>query len=134
MAKENKVEIARSFSYKLAVPKENKFDNGESRDFFCSQKAEVPESEAVKTSEALYLFCKSEVIKSVNEYKNEMSQGNELIQKEEGTDDINEKIKNIPNWKRAKAKEWDLRNMKSDVETEDAESNIVGQQFREGNK
>ena len=61
---ENKqlVEIARSFSYKLNC------GNYESRDFFCSQKAEVPYEEAVKTSEALYLFCKNEVMKSVNKY------------------------------------------------------------------
>jgi len=61
------VEIARSFSYKMGLPK---FEN---RDFFCSEKAEVPESEAEKTSEALYQFCKKEVIKSVNEYKAEMA-------------------------------------------------------------
>ena len=127
MAKEKKVEVCRSFSFKLNA------GNYESRDFFCSQKAEVPESEAVKTSESLYKFCKSEVIKSVNEYKNEMSQGNEIITKEYKVQgDIKEELKNIPNWKRAKAKEWDLRNMKSDVETEEAESDIIGQQFREG--
>jgi len=60
---EKLVEVCRSFSYKMGLPK---FEN---RDFFCSQKAEVPESEAVATSEALYEFCKSEVIKSVNKYK-----------------------------------------------------------------
>lgn len=56
------VEIARSFSYKLNT------GNYESRDFFCSQKAEVPYSESEETSNALYHFCKTEVMKSVNQY------------------------------------------------------------------
>ena len=38
---------------------------------FCSQKAEVLKDEATKTSEALYQFCKNEVLKSVNEYLKE---------------------------------------------------------------
>jgi hypothetical protein len=54
--------ITRSFTYKLNI------GNFESRDFFCSQSAEVPLGEAEKTSEALYKFCKEQVIKSVNEY------------------------------------------------------------------
>ena len=60
---QNLVEVCRSFSYKLNC------GNYESRDFFCSQKAEVLWSEAGKASEALYKFCKSEVVKSVNSYK-----------------------------------------------------------------
>lgn len=56
------VEVARSFSMKKNL------GNYESVDFFASQKAEVPEEEAEKTSEALYLFCKAECIKSLNEY------------------------------------------------------------------
>ena len=57
------VEVARSYSFKLNV------GNYESRDFFCSQKAECLLKNAEKVSEALYQFCKQEVIKSVNEYK-----------------------------------------------------------------
>jgi hypothetical protein len=57
------VEIARSFSFKLNV------GNYESRDFFCSQKAECPAKDAEKVSEALYRFCKQEVLKSVNQFK-----------------------------------------------------------------
>ena len=64
--KQKLIEITRSFSYKLNV------GNFESRDFFCSQKAEVPKKQAKKTSEALYEFCKSEVIKSVNKYKEDL--------------------------------------------------------------
>ena len=56
------VEIARSFSYK------HNLGNYQSCDFFCSEKAEVPEDEAEKKSEELYQFCKKEVIKSLNEY------------------------------------------------------------------
>ena len=62
MPKIKLIEIARSFSYKKNL------GNFENVDFFCSQKAEVPEEEAVKTSEALYQFCKKEVMKSVESY------------------------------------------------------------------
>jgi len=57
------IEIARSFSFKLNLP------NYQNADFFCSQKAEVEEKEAEKTSEKLHSFCKREVIKSVNAFK-----------------------------------------------------------------
>ncbi len=67
MKKKQLVEVARSFSYKLNV------GNYESRDFFCSQKAEVPIDEADKASEALYQFCKDQVLKSVNSFKEEMN-------------------------------------------------------------
>ena len=58
-------EIARSFSYKMSLP------GYENRDFFCSQKAEVPKGKEEEISEALYKFCKKEVMKSVAEYKKE---------------------------------------------------------------
>ena len=60
---ETTVEIARSFSYKLNV------GNYESRDFFCSQKAECKWKDAEEISAALYAFCKNEVLKSVNEFR-----------------------------------------------------------------
>ncbi len=60
---EIRVEIARSFTYKLNV------GNYESRDFFCSQKAECLESEAEDLSERLYIFCRSQVLKAVAEYQ-----------------------------------------------------------------
>jgi hypothetical protein len=59
------VEITRHFTYLFNI---GDYQNTE---FFCSQKVEVPEDEAEKTSEALYAFCKSEVIKSLNAYKKE---------------------------------------------------------------
>ena len=60
------VEVARSFSWKLNV------GNYESRDFFCSQKAECPASEAAEVSERLHAFCKSQVIKALNQYLKEV--------------------------------------------------------------
>ncbi len=57
------VRITRSFSYKKNL------GNYQTADFFCSQSAEVPEKDAEKTSEALYQFCKQEVVKSVNKYQ-----------------------------------------------------------------
>jgi len=60
-----KVEIARSFSYKLNC------GNYQTADFFCSQKAEVSEEEAEKKSEELYAFCRKEVLKSINSYLTE---------------------------------------------------------------
>lgn len=56
------VEIVRSFSYKLNT------GNYESRDFFCSQKAECPVEDAQRVSELLYEFCKSAVLQSVRDY------------------------------------------------------------------
>jgi len=62
------VEVARSFSFKLNV------GNFESRDFFCSQKAEVKEEQAEEISEKLYQFCKNGVMKSVNAYLKEIEE------------------------------------------------------------
>lgn len=57
-------EITRSYNRKINL------GNYETADFFCSQKLEVPLEEAEKTSEELFKFCKEEVMKSVNEYRN----------------------------------------------------------------
>ena len=64
-AENSRVEIARSFSFKLNV------GNYESRDFFCSQKAECFPSEAEATSERIYQFCRMQVMKAVREYEAE---------------------------------------------------------------
>ena len=63
MNEEKLVEVARSFSYKLNL------GDYQMADFFCSQKAEVPEEEAESKSRELYVFCRNEVAKSVEEYK-----------------------------------------------------------------
>jgi len=60
------IEIARSFSFKLNA------GNYESRDFFCSQKAECSPEDADETSERLYQFCKAQVMKAVREYREEV--------------------------------------------------------------
>lgn len=57
------VEIARSFSFKLNC------GNYESRDFFCSQKAECKAEDAETVSDAVHDFCKKQVMKSVREYQ-----------------------------------------------------------------
>ena len=57
------VEIARSFSFKLNV------GNYESRDFFCSQKAECHEKDAEAVSHRLHDFCRREVMRAVAEWK-----------------------------------------------------------------
>jgi hypothetical protein len=57
------VEITRSFSYKLNL------GNYQSADFFCCQKKECPEDKAEETSEALYQFCRREVMRAVNDHK-----------------------------------------------------------------
>lgn len=56
------IEIVRSFSLKKNL------GNYESADFFCSQKIECKENKAETKSEAVYEFCKQEVIKSANSY------------------------------------------------------------------
>lgn len=57
-----RVEIVRSFSYKLNV------GNFESRDFFASQKAECDAEDAEEISERVYQFCKAQVMRAVNDY------------------------------------------------------------------
>lgn len=59
-------EIVRSFSFKLNM------GNFESRDFFCSQKAECAIADAAAVSEQVYQFCKAQVLKSVREYKDDL--------------------------------------------------------------
>lgn len=59
------VEVVRSFSYKANV------GNYESRDFFCSQKAECRLEDADEVSERLHQFCKQQVLRAVNEYMKE---------------------------------------------------------------
>lgn len=60
-----RVEITRSFSYKLNV------GNYESRDFFACQKAECALDEAEEISERLHAFCKAQVMRAVREYQQE---------------------------------------------------------------
>ena len=73
-----RVEIARSFSYKLNV------GNYESRDFFCSQKSECAAEEAEELADIMYAFCRAQVLKEVKEYKAAMlAQQNRPIRREE---------------------------------------------------
>ena len=60
---ERLVEVARSFTYQLNT------GNYQHVNFFCSQKIECLESEANEKSEALYQWVKSQVMKSVNDFK-----------------------------------------------------------------
>lgn len=55
-------DISRSFSYKLNV------GNYESRDFFCAQKVECRIEDAEDISDRLYQFCRSQVMRAVNDY------------------------------------------------------------------
>ena len=55
----NLIEVARSYTFKLNV------GNYETRDFFCSQKAECRPEDADLVSERLYEFCKRQVMKAV---------------------------------------------------------------------
>lgn len=66
-----RVEIARSFAYKLNCETHGGLKY-EARDFFCSQKAECDADDASDVSEALYQFCRGEVLKAVREYISEM--------------------------------------------------------------
>ena len=59
----DRVEIARSFSFKLNL------GNYQSADFFCSQKSECAAEDAETASEALYAFCKRQVMKDVADFQ-----------------------------------------------------------------
>ena len=65
-ASTRRVEVARSFSFKLNA------GNYESRDFFCSQKVECFEHEAAEMSEKVYQFCRREVMRAVAETQREL--------------------------------------------------------------
>jgi hypothetical protein len=64
-----RVEIARSFSFKLNLR------NYQSADFFQSAKSECWDYQADEVSDKLYAFCKTQVLKAVNEVKNEVKEG-----------------------------------------------------------
>ena len=102
--KDKLIEITRSFSYKLNI------GGYQTADFFCSKRAEVPEKESEEKSKELYEFCKNQIGKAILEFKAELV-------------DV-DKVR--------KAKEWNIKCMKSDVEFEEAKSEIKGQAFREG--
>ena len=89
------MEIARSFSYKLNI------GNYQSADFFCSAKKEVEEKDAEKESDALYTFCKAQVVKSLNAYKQELDgetnkRARKIAKKQEVKDDVEIDINGIP--------------------------------------
>jgi len=121
MKKENKkreqlIEVCRSFSYKLNA------GHYETRDFFCSQKAEVSEEEAEKTSEKLYEFCKSEVIKSVNSYLEEMrlkklEGGTEKAPDYKPKEITEEQVKKIDeDWQKKYNQETQLQDIKTELQ------------------
>jgi len=62
-----RVEVARSYSFKLNI------GNYQSMDFFASQKAECMEHEAEEMSEKLYQFCRREVLRAVKEAQRELA-------------------------------------------------------------
>lgn len=57
------VEIARSFSFKLNL------GGYQSCDFFCSEKAQCAPADAEEVSQKLFEFCRSQVLRSVQETK-----------------------------------------------------------------
>jgi len=68
------VEVVRSFSYKLNV------GNYESRDFFCSEKAQCKAEDAEHISDLLYRFCKTQVLEAVREYMAEKKQRDAVLE------------------------------------------------------
>ena len=58
-----RVEVVRSVSFKLNL------GNYQSMDFFCSQKSEVNAEDAEAASEALYNFCRKQVMQSVSDFQ-----------------------------------------------------------------
>jgi hypothetical protein len=57
------VDVVRSFTYKANIP-----GVFESRDFFCSYKAQAREEDAEAASRFAIAFCKSEVMRDVREW------------------------------------------------------------------
>ena len=85
--------IIRSFSYKLNT------GNYTTRDFFCSQEVDCEEENKTQVSEAVYQWCKEEVIKSVNSYLKELAEAKKAEEIKEKTQEVIESVKeeiNIP--------------------------------------
>lgn len=68
-----RVEIARSFSYKLDM---KRYDQKwyENRDFFCSAKAECAFDDAEDVASSLFSFCKAQVLADLKVYIREVKQ------------------------------------------------------------
>jgi hypothetical protein len=62
------VEVARSFSYKLNCSLYSWGQPYESRDFFCSQKAQCRAEDAAAIAEQLHQFCRAQVLADVRTY------------------------------------------------------------------
>ncbi len=62
----NLIEIARSFSFRRNL------GDYQGVEFFCSEKKECPESEAEKTSEQLYDFCRKQVTRDMVKFMTEI--------------------------------------------------------------
>jgi len=62
-----RIEVVRSYSYKLNPASYDETKRFESRDFFCSAKAECFSEEMDELAGLLHQFCRSQVLKSVNE-------------------------------------------------------------------
>jgi hypothetical protein len=66
---EPQIEIARSFSFKKNL------GNYESADFFCSAKKQCKQEDEEATSQALYDFCRKEVLKDIKAFLPEPKAG-----------------------------------------------------------
>ena len=67
------IEIARSYSEKVSL------GNYCMADYFCSAKCECDEKEADPKSQELYEFCRKEVKKNIEEYKQEQEDKKEIF-------------------------------------------------------
>jgi hypothetical protein len=76
------VEVARSFSYKLNCSLYSWGQPYESRDFFCSQKAQCRAEDAEAISEQLHQFCRAQVLADVRSYIAEAE--NRLVKQRKG--------------------------------------------------
>lgn len=68
-----RMEIARSFSYKLDM---KRYDPKwyENRDFFCSAKAECAFEDAEEVAASLFQFCKAQILADLKVYIREVKQ------------------------------------------------------------
>ena len=60
------IKITRSFAYKFFESQYN------SRDFYCEQTVECEEKDADKISQTVHEWCKNQVIRDINNYKQEL--------------------------------------------------------------
>lgn len=81
-AEVTRIEVCRSFSFKLNMDRYSREKTYESRDFFASAKGTVPWQEVEEFGNKLYAWCKASVMRDVRDYVELIRSGQEYTSHE----------------------------------------------------